>query len=214
MYKNLFVDLNSDSAKYKIILKSDYPVFWYLVRNINYCFQAYDVLNSPKREQWNQTRDSLMFENYKIRLLTHDFKNSKVFAFFGTSHCYLEKTKNTRWIASLVKKSDPTIKSTSIMMLYSGCMAMRPGWLNPKYKRKSLKENKDYVNVSIDNDSKNLHRKVSKGDYTLFNIISTSTTFKCPKIFLYDTDNEKSMRDYFQYILLIKDSPASIPYGK
>ena len=214
LYKNLSDDLSSDSVKYKLILESDYPIFWYLVRNINYCFLAYDVRNSPKREQWNQTRDSLMFENYKIRLLTHDFKKLKVFAYFGTSHCYLEKTKNTIWIASQVKNSDPTIKSTSIMMLYSDCMAMRPGWLNPKYQRKASKENKDYVNVPINDDPKNLHRKASRGDFTLFNIINTPTTFKCAKIFLYDTDNEKSMRDYFQYVLLIKNSPASIPFGK
>ena len=214
IYKTLFVDLHSDPAKYKSILTSDYPVFWYLVRNINYCFQAYEVRNSPDREQWNRTRDSLMFENYKIRLLTHDFKNSKVFAYFGTNHCYLENSKNTRWIASLIKNSNPAIKSASIMMLYSACKAMRPAWLNPKYKRKSSKENKDYVNVAMDNDSKNLHRKASRGDYTLFNITNTATTFKSSKIFLNDIDNDKFMRDYFQYILLIKDSPPSLPYGK
>ena len=195
-----------------MIFKSDYSTFWYLVWNINYTFQAYEVINSPK--QWDQTRDSLMFENYKIRLLNHAFMKSKVFAYFGTNHCYLEETKNIHWIASLIKNSNPALKSTSIVMLYSGCKAMRPIWLFPKNKRISSKENKDYVNFSVDGDSKNIHRKSSRGNYILFNIINTATTFKTSKIFLNDTDNDKFMRDYFQYILLIKDSPASVPYGQ
>lgn len=208
LYNKLFIDISKDSAKYKAILKFDYPTFWYLVRNITYLFQAKASSN------WNKTRDSLMFENYKIRLLNHDFIKSKAFAYFGTGHCYLERTKNTQWIASLIKDSYPSVKSTSIIFLYSDCKAMRPIWSLPKNKQKSAKANKGYVNVSFSNDFENSHRKFSKSDYTLFNITNTSITFNTSKIFRYDTDNEKSMRDYFHYILLIKDSPASMPYEK
>jgi hypothetical protein len=206
LYEKLSGDLHSDSIKYKMVLRSDYSIFWYLVRNINYLFQA------KASNNWNQTRDSLMFENYKIRLLDHDFKKSKVFAYFGTSHCYLEKTNHVSWIASLINKSTPAIKSTSIMMLYSDCKAMRPVWIVPKSRRLLINNKKDYVSSSVDNDWKNILGRSSGKGYALFKIINNGSPFNTSKLFVYDSCNDKFTADYFQYILYIKDSPASAPY--
>jgi hypothetical protein len=212
LYNKLYIDLSSDSAKYQMILKSDYSMFWYLVRNINYLFLARTSTN------FNQTRDSLMFENYKIRLQTYDFNKSKVFAYFGTAHCFLEKTKNTNWIASLIKNSDPALKSTSLMMLYSDCKQMMPIWAIKQncsiFRRFFINKNKDYVNVPRDDDWKNILKKSSKANYTLFNIINRTSTFKTSKLFAEDIRDDKFTTDYFQYFLLIKKSPASIPYGQ
>jgi len=211
LYNKLYADLNSDSAKYKLILKTDYSLFWYLVRNINYLFLAHTSTN------WNRTRDSLMFENYKIRKQTCDFKKSKVFAYFGTAHCFLEKTKDVNWIASLIKNSDPTLKSISLMMLYSGCKEMMPIWNIKSYgtiKQLLVNKKKDYFNVNFDFDWKHILRKSSKGNCTLFNITNKTSIFKTSKLFVEDVSDNKFTTDYFQYIIVLKDSPASIPYGQ
>ena len=209
LYNKLYLDLNTDSTKYKMILKSDYSLFWYLVRNINYLFLA------KASNNWDRTRDSLMFENYKIRKRTCDFKKSKVFAYFGTDHCFLEKTKNTNWIASLIKNSDTTLKSVSLIMLYSGCKQMMPIWAIKNYgtlKQLLTNKKKDYFNAGCDYDRENILKKSSKGNCTLFNITRKTSSFKTSKLFVRDILDNKFTTDYFQYIIVIKGSPASIPY--
>ncbi|MCX6287548.1 MAG: hypothetical protein NTY96_10580 [Bacteroidetes bacterium] len=210
-YKNLYHKLADDMKahpdKYQTILQNECFTTWYLVRNINYLFRAHNSANFDK------TRDSLMLENFKIRLLTHDFKKSKAFAYFGTSHCYLDKTKQVDWIASLIKKYSPALKSTSIMMLYSNCKRMIPAWLLRKTGHLRISKNKDFVNVTWESDSKNILRKSSGEGYTLFNIAKKGSIFTSSKKFVDNIADAQFTTDYYQYILLIKDSPASIPYG-
>ncbi len=207
-YKKLWIDLSSDSAKYKTVLGSDYSAFWYMVRNINYLFLARGSAN------WGLTRDSLMFENYKTRCRTHDFQKSKVFAYFGNFHCYMEKTKHAQPIASLIKSATPAMKSTSIMMIYADCKAMTPIWLLPKTRQWSKYKSTDFVDIAVNEDPKEILSKSCGTGYTLFNIVEKSSPFISSKLFIKDIENGKHTSDYFQYILLIKDSPASIPYNK
>jgi len=202
VYARLFEDIQADSAKYKLLLKSDYPTFWYMVRNINFLFLAKASANREK------TRDSLMFENYKIRLTDHDFIRLKTFACFGSRHCYLDTLNSTRYIASFIDRSNPAIQSTTVLLGYSGCeMLLSKGYLS-KHKQTPLKEYDKYVVLTYDNDPKNIYRRSSKGDYTLFDIRNTDS------IFYYKKDSLKPMRDYFHFIVLIKGSPAKIPYKK
>jgi hypothetical protein len=208
LYGKLFADMVSDPGKYKMILKNDYSRVWYMARNINYLFLATASAN------WDKTRDSLMLENYKIRVQDHDFKKSKVFAYFGTSHCYLEKTRHVDWIASLIKNYDPSLKATSIMMLYADSKAMIPVWLLVKTGYPHVDKNKDYENVSWNNDPKKILGKSSGKGYTLFSIAGAGSVFRSLKLFVNDIDRGKFTPDYFQYILFIKGSPASLPYGK
>jgi hypothetical protein len=211
-YKNLYAqlahDIKQDSIKYKALLNNDYNDFKYMVRNINYLFIA------RKSGNWRETRDSLMFENYKTRLHNHDFISSKTFAFFGKSHCYLNKTKNYTTIASLINDSKSEIKSTSIVLLYSKCESMKPIWKKSQDIPKSQKINDNYFKASYDDDLKNVYKKAIKESFSLINIWDTKVSFWTARFSQYGIDSDSSLNDYFDYFLLIKNSPATEPYYK
>ena len=205
-YRKIWMDLNADSSRYRNLLKENFETFRYLVRNINYVFLARASSN------WGQTRDSMMFENYKARQVTHDFQKLKVFAYFGTIHCYLERTRHAEGIAYLIKNSTPPLKSVSVMMIYSNCMAMRPMWMMPKSRRSSQSNEMDYTTAPVNDDRWHVVGKLSQNGYNLVDITRKDSPFQRSGKFVYDLDKGKFTTDYFQYMLIIKNSPASLPF--
>ncbi|MEI7492155.1 MAG: hypothetical protein WCK92_12205 [Bacteroidota bacterium] len=207
-YKKLAADMEAYPAKYQDMLKDKYSTVQYIVRNINYLYLAKQSAN------WGKTRDSLMLENFKTRLGAFDLKKAKIFAYFGTVHCYLSRSRHGEMIASLIKQNFPSLNCSSVMMLYTDCSRTMPAWLLRETGHTHFPKDKEFVNIRFDNDPRHILRGASGAGYTLFNIDRPGSVFRSSGLYVDDIDSGFHTADYFQYIVFIKDSPASIPYSK
>ncbi len=182
----------------------------YLINNINNKF----IANSDKKDL---ARDSLMFENFKLKAKHINLNKEKMFGFFGIDHCYLEKTENAKYFGTYLKENQ--IKATSIIALYSNCETSIPSHYLPKIIR-VFYSNKPYFTTKLRSNDRFFERQKhigilkenSNSSATLFKLNSIQTPFGNHSLFIDDLKTNKATTNFFHYIILIKNSPAAKTY--
>lgn len=170
--------------------------------NILYNFEARE-----DRKTFDKIRDKKMYENF-VKIY-NKLPNGKYYGQFGLNHVFQDKQNEVDWIASLMdgEKSPVKGKVLSTIYLYKDCKKAR---------------NRDYKTIPMTtyNSADKVFDSSFKGDYTIVKLIGNNSPFEerliwtlSPKAYAGNKPNEGVTTDYYQYIVLVKDSEASIPLG-
>lgn len=211
-YSLLYDDILKNEDSYRLLLRENFDIVKYLVKNIyniTYC------MNLPSKS-WNNTRDSLIYENFKWFNERLHFAQKVSFGLWGTDHIFQSPTKNgTTFIAAHIKNKNPTIIQTGYRMLYSKCSFNMPTFFVPRFARWIFGK-RNYISTNAFNNDK-IWSKVSgigflknrKSRYMNYPLNVDSVPKKINLV-----GNRKDIyqnSDYFQYIIPVRNSPACKP---
>jgi hypothetical protein len=211
-YSHLYDDILKNEDLYRLLLGDNFDIVKYLVKNIyniTYC-------NSLPSKSWNNTRDSLIYENFKWFNERLHFAQKVSFGLWGTDHIFQSPTKNgTTFIAAHIKNKNPTIIQTGYRMLYSKCSFNMPTFFVPRFARWTFGK-RNYISTNAFNNDK-IWSKVS-GIIFLKKRKNRNMNYPLnvdgvPKQ-INLVGNRKDIyqnNDYFQYVILVKKSPACTP---
>ena len=192
----LFIGLKENIFKnkndYETYLGDEIFDFKLICENVLTRFEAYNNRDSMK---FNNIRDKQMYENFK-KIYSH-LPRGKYYGQWGMNHTYQRSQNGVNWVASLMDNKDDSPvqgKILSIIYFYKDCMQMQKGKNNPK-------KINTYSSV-IDLE------KFAISDLTLFKLIGENSPFS-EKIYWLRNSSGGVTSDYFQYIILIKNSEAS-----
>jgi len=183
----------------------------YMTRNMQNTLTAY--ING---EDWDEVRDSLMFQNFKIRDETFDFKDKISFAFWGTEHCYKSSNKNgVKWISSLINNNLTEIKQNSTVIIYDKSEFLRHKSKFPKLSRFLFKKiDQNYISHTFQNepfnklrDKKHL-RKNKLSDITMWKVKGLNPKWN----FITKKTKNKESIDYIDNVILLTGSTHCMPY--
>jgi hypothetical protein len=211
-YTKLHDDIIHNEEEYKSILRNQFELVKYLIKNIcniTYC-------QSLPANLWNKTRDSLIYENFKYYNESLHFKDKVSFGLWGTDHIYQAPTKEgTTFIAGHIAKQQPEIKQTGYRMLYTKSSFNLPTFFIPNFARWIFGDKKYIRTKALNNDK--IWSKVSgisflkkrKNRDLNYPLHVDSIPQKIDVV----GERKKGYqnREYFQYIILVKNSPACIP---
>lgn len=211
-YGKLVKDIESNEALYRKCLSADFERFRYMSRNVYFTSLAKTA--HPKR--WDPIRDSLIYENFKELQHRFDFANSRSFAFWGTDHILQEKDRSgTEFIAARIKKNHRDIEQYGCYLLYSKSKFNLPVFYIPKPIRVFFGK-KTYISTGgLNNDGmfvpvngmKHLKSRMdSKDSHAFF-----ATNSLPDKYDFVNRQKGRSIGDYVQSFVLIRNSPASKP---
>jgi hypothetical protein len=211
-YSHLYDDILKNEDSYRLLLGENFDIAKYLVKNIyniTYC------MNLPSKS-WNNTRDSLIYENLKWFNDRLHFAQKVSFGLWGTDHIFQSPTKNgTTFIAAHIKNKNPTIIQTGYRMLYSKCSFNMPTFFVPRFARWIFGK-RNYISTKAFNNDK-IWSKVSgigflknrKSRYMNYPLNVDSVPKQINLV-----GNRKDIyqnSDYFQYVILVRNSPACKP---
>jgi hypothetical protein len=211
-YSQLYDDILKNEDSYRLLLGENFDIAKYLVKNIyniTYC------MNLPSKS-WNNTRDSLIYENFKWFNERLHFAQKVSFGLWGTDHIFQSPTKNgTTFIAAHIKNKNPTIIQTGYRMLYSKCSFNMPTFFVPRFARWIFGK-RNYISTKAFNNDK-IWSKVSgigflknrKSRYMNYPLNVDSVPKQINLV-----GNRKDIyqnSDYFQYVILVRNSPACKP---
>ena len=211
-YSHLYDDILKNEDSYRLLLGENFDIAKYLVKNIyniTYC------KNLPSKS-WNNTRDSLIYENFKWFNERLHFAQKVSFGLWGTDHIFQSPTKNgTTFIAAHIKNKNPTIIQTGYRMLYSKCSFNMPTFFVPRFARWIFGK-RNYISTKAFNNDK-IWSKVSgigflknrKSRYMNYPLSVDSVPKQINLV-----GNRKDIyqnSDYFQYVILVRNSPACKP---
>lgn len=190
-------DAENNESVYKNIFKEGLYGFKHVVKNISNMCEAY----LGGRNNWNNIRDTFIYENFKS--LDSRLEDPIYFGQWGGSHIYQDifyseiNSVDEEYVAYKINKDE-------------------------KYKGKILSINYGYYNKGRDNDShnglyadNNLFKDYldTEDDMILFKLNSKNSPFKEQDIKLYLNDYQdfkgKPITNFFEYVLLIKNSAQS-----
>ena len=186
------------------------------------------ILNQSK----HRNREEAMYENFRAVALPLIKSKEKVYANYGYMHVQQSKINGYEYIADKIKNRTTTkVVSVIGMMQKSVCMKER------EYKKEEIQVKdltlktityKGYKTSSFyDGDSFiekvngiKLLQNASKSDVTLFKLSGANSPFNNSILFTnfsrgnraWEIEPDSSTTDYFQYIFLINNSQACIPF--
>jgi hypothetical protein len=211
-YSQLYDDILKNEGDYKLMLGDKFNLVKYLVKNIyniTYCQSLPDKL-------WDVTRDSLIYENFKWQDEQLHFAQKVSFGFWGTDHIFQSQTKDgTTFIAAHIKNNLHEIKQTGYRLLYTKCSFNMPTFFVPNFARWIFGKKNYFKTKAVNNDK--FWRKVSgigflkkrKNRELNYPLNVDSIPQKINLV-----GNRKKgyqNHDYFQYVILVKNSPACVP---
>jgi hypothetical protein len=188
----------------------------------NYCLN--NALNFEKCMSdsiWDQTRDSLMFENHQKLISFYGLEKEKMVGIFGRNHGYQSNESDIDWLASRIKKQ--ASKSTyTFALFYTDSEQMIPQQFIPGILKTFRSKKKLYYNLKITNDDskianympgiEHLKEVTTPDSKTYFNLDSNHSPYKKAHHMAYMPDNTYTT-DCFQSIILIRNSKATSPFG-
>ena len=211
-YTRLYADILQYDEAYKSMLGERFGLVKYLIKNI------YNITYSQSlpSSMWNNTRDSLIYENFKWHNERLHFADKVSFGLWGTDHVFQAKTKEgTTFIAGHIANKQPEISQKSYRMLYTKSSFNLPTFFIPKFAR-WIFGNKKYIKTKAFNNDK-IWSKVP-GIRFLKKRKSRGFTYPLsveglPSEINLVGNGKKEFRnsDYFQYVILIRNSPACTP---
>jgi hypothetical protein len=211
-YSQLYDDILKNENGYRLILGERFDVVKYIVKNIyniTYC-------QSLPANLWNKNRDSLIYENFKWYDQSLRFAQKVTFGLWGTDHIYQAPTREeTAFIAGHIAKQQTEIKQTSFRMLYTKSSFNLPTFFIPKFARWIFGDKKYIRTKALNNDKiwskvTGLHfLKKRKNRDLNYPLHVDSIPQKVDLV----GNRKKGFQnhDYFQYIILVKNSPACTP---
>ncbi len=208
IYKNYWAEWQKDSFNLKKHFKGNFLTVNYLIKNINRKF----IANADKKDL---ARDSLMYENFKERTTGLDIAHRKIFGFMGIDHCYLSTAQNAKYFGAYLQKE--ALKTTSIIMLYSNSETLIPTHYLPKFLR-FFYGKKPYFTTKMRSNDRFFERQkhidilkdAAQSNITLFDLNKKDSPFKQQSLFVDDLKTEKPTTDFFQSVVLIRNSPAAV----
>jgi hypothetical protein len=204
LYQNKW---NENKPALKQVLGTDFERIDYLIRNINFKFEAND---DPK----DLARDSLMYLNFQYRAAQLDFAQKKIFGFMGIDHCYTEATPKFKYFAAYLPKNQ--YKTTSTIMLYANSETLMPNHYLPKFLRFLGGKNGYFTTKMRSNDRPFEYQKkigllkdIAQDKLTLFKLNQPQSPFKKHSVFVDNLKTTQPTTDFMQYIVLVPHSPAA-----
>lgn len=211
-YSKLYADVLQNEETYKSMLGERFDVVKYLIKNI------YNITYSEALpgSLWNNTRDSLIYENFKWHNERLHFAEKVSFGLWGTDHIFQATTKDgTTFIAGHIANKQPGISQTGYRMLYTKSSFNLPTFFIPQFARWMF-GNKKYIRTNAFNNDRIwskvsgisfLKKRINKGFNYPLSVDSIPS--KLDLVGNKKTGHQNS--DYFQYIILVRNSPACTP---
>lgn len=179
------------------------------IYNITYC-------QSLPSSLWNNTRDSLIYENFKWHNERLHFAENISFGLWGTDHIFQVKTnEGTTFIAGHIANKQPEISQTGYRILYTKSSFNLPTFFIPRFARWMF-GNKKYIKTKAFNNDK-IWSKVSgisflkKRKNRDFNYPLSVDSIPQNIDLVGNRKKGYQNRNYFQYIILVRNSPACTP---
>lgn len=200
----LKANLQTNEQAWRDFLKDDYFNFDLTVENCAVTFDAYAAGNDAAK--FNEIRESAIIGNFK-RIYPR-YSDGKFFGQWGSEHIYRTpcdtqyfSASDSRFAIGLEQEDSPVRgKVCSILYVYENGKSMNKQDPTAPY---------DILNAS-------LHQtdllSSAAGDLTLFDLEAEGTPFSETVYFL-KAPTTNSTLDYFQYILLIRNSEACTPFS-
>ena len=190
--KGLKRDMEKRDGFYKKHLKANY--FGLKIVNDN-LLSRYKVYNG---NNFNAIRDKQMYENF-IRIHNR-LPTGKYYGQLGLSHVFQRQTSYVDWFGSILNKN-PMFqdKVLSIVYVYDNCKYLYPTDL------------RDYQGVMTTLDLKlDILKKYAKGESTLFKLNGRDSPFDKKLLWpiVHKIPEGGVTTDYFQYIIMIRNSKA------
>lgn len=211
-YGNLVKDIERKETLYRKCFSADFERLRYLIRNVYFTCLA----KTAPSKRWDTIRDSLIYENFKELQHRFDFANSRSFAFWGTDHILQEKDRSgTEFIAARIKKNHLDIEQYGCYLLYSKSKFNLPVFFIPKPIRVFFGK-KTYISTGgLNNDGmfvpvNGMSHLKSRMDGEESHAFFAANTLPDKYDFVRRRKG-RSIGDYVQSFVLIRNSPASKP---
>ncbi|WP_075590988.1 hypothetical protein [Labilibacter marinus] len=205
--------LKTNTSKFSI---EDAFIHEYCTQNlINY----YSCLQSSN---WDQTRDSLIFENYKKLTCHYTLSSEKMMGLFGRNHGYQAKESDVDWLASRIKnESQKQVYSIALFYIYGERMI--PDHFIPGVLKLFRSKNKLYYNLKITHDYNNYKKGIEQfyavtNEHSIhsFNLNKTNSPYKEANHLVKPNTKTSSVitTDCFQTAIVFRDPKPATPLGE
>jgi len=199
--KKLQKDIEDKENIYKEYLEENFTGFKLV--NLNVLNQVEAYKHNDDEVDWNNTRDKMIYENFKI--LQKELTKGKYYGQWGLDHTFQSKEKDIMWFAAYLNSDDSIFKDKILTVIYNYDNCERMGKTSSGgYTTNEL--NIIYPQIKETND-------LLEGDLNIYKLTGDNSPFE--DTLMYCTDNgeelEKSMVDFFQYIVCIRNSKATEP---
>lgn len=188
---------------------------------IHYILNAMDLtykIKTSEEEKQDSLRDNQMFENFKDLSELIGIKPSHKLIFSGgREHVIKAELPNTKKFAHLMEKHLYKDKTLAIVMFYTNSMFMIP---NEQFgiEGEGVFSEKNFFNDDgpfFQIDGIALLKEVSRDkSLTIFDLNGRKSPFKTENIFTKEYSSSNSTNQFYDFIILIKNSKATKPYNK
>lgn len=199
--EKLQTDMNINPDIYKKYLGNNYFDFCMVVDNVVNSINAYSAHDAD----FYKIREPFMYSNF-LRIYAH-LPAGKYFGQFGMEHVYQKICSssfmgNTKRLAMYMNSSGSPVRGRvlSIVYGYENCTFMN--WENNFSQSKCTSIIDDFDAV----------KKYSSSDMTLFKLNGSNSPFN-KKIYFFKSTDGGCTTDYFQYLILIKNSGGTTEIG-
>ncbi len=188
-------DLKNEEVLYRSILKENYFGFKLVNKNLLNMYEVYEGNN------FNGIRDNKMYQNFVE--IHKKLPKGKYYGQLGLSHIFQKSFPYVNWLGAALNKN--TIfkgKVLSIAYVYKNCKYLYPTtWKNYISSINTLDSSMAALEDFINNE------------YTIFKLNGKNSPFKDKLIWpiAHKFPKDGVTTDYFQYMILIKDSDAMEP---
>lgn len=192
-------DIEQKENIYKQYLGEDFLGFKLVNENILYRNEAY----SARGYDFDKIRDERMYENFKQVYET--LPKGKYYGQWGLNHIFQNEQEDVKWVAAAMngEYSQLNSKILSIAYVYDNC----------KYMSKEQNQTYSVGDVISYNSKQNILNGFIKQDYTLFKLNGKDSPFSSGMIwpFVDGKPNKGVTTDFFQYVVVIRNSQATEP---
>lgn len=190
-------DMEAQSEVYKEYLGQDYFGFKLVNENILYTKEVY----SAKEVDFNKVRDKRIYENFEK--VYDNLPKGKYYGQWGVNHIFQRQQGDIKWVGVAMNEKGSRLenKILSIVYMYEDCKQMSKTG-NNKYNIQDFNSNNSLIFSSF-----------TEKNYTLFKLNGENSPFRKELIWLTPDDNpiDGVTTDYYQYVVVIKDSQATEP---
>lgn len=199
LLKLLQKDMEENAGEYKEYLGDRYFDFCMVIDNIV-------VHVSAEKYSYVEIREKNIYDNFKR--IYDIYQDGKFFGQFGYGHVYqeniIDSLYNSGRFGMYLNKDDSPVKdkALSISYGYKDCY-------NNYHCLSSENHRQEITSANINNVD--IIDKYLDSDITVFKLNGKKSPFKDELYFVQKTDRGTTT-DYFQYLIIMKDSPALTPF--
>lgn len=200
--------INENRYVYKLYLRDKAFDFEMINNNV---LNAVDVFSSKDANEYNKTRGKKMYENFKY-IYSNMPQKGKIYGQVFIYNMFLKSHKGIDYFATLLNGSDSPVKDklVAVMYTYKNCDYMVMGQ-NGAYTSRPIS------NYRTDNNSLD---SIIKDNIALVKLNGEDSPFAKDLLWIESTfypgtrSGNEVTTDYYQYVVIIKNSPAQTPLDK